>query len=495
MKIAVSLLVAGISFAAQGYRFVCNGILANGEERNDDCGTCDERTAARWEDPQVRVVVADSPLPKGLSLTDWHQVVKDSFKAWEIDGSKLRFIKVEGKNEREFGANEEIHEIFWITSKEEWRKLVGSGEFGTLGATLPSYSCSDHQTGRIIVDADLVLNGIGYIDWQVDCQNDDCASVQVTLAHELGHFVGLDHPCAICSTSIMSARAGFNIFYPLLDDMEGLRALYPDGTTGGFGFRCSKDKDCSVGKLCIDDGHAHYCSNTCQSDEDCSHGSICQSRAQGQVCTFVDGEKSGGRKEGESCDNAPCIEPMVCAGALEDNFYCYMPCDDDGGCSGKKTCVNVGDISLCMAMKGRGERCDFKDLCRDGLYCVFEGLTSGACRAPCKMGCRRNERCEFLEGGERACMPIDKSLMLDDGGSSTFDKTPASTSLGRDRVKLNESKGGCDVGPQRVNAISWWLLLLLLGLFLRNSQRLGRVLVKNNRPKVGQYQKRSRRSR
>src|SRR5580692_3652229 len=150
---AFIMLVAAVSY---GYRFICNGVLANGEERTDDsaeCGVCDAQHAARWSNPSIEVIVDYSKTPRNISESDWRSIVQKSFAAWEnVSGSSLRFVERDDKNPRAFGANDRVHEIFWITDRQEWRKLVGSGEFGTLGATLPRYEC-DGQGSREIYDA------------------------------------------------------------------------------------------------------------------------------------------------------------------------------------------------------------------------------------------------------------------------------------------------------------------------------------------------------
>ena len=67
-----------------------------------------------------------------------------------------------------------------------------------------------------------------------------------TFVHEMGHFVGLDHPCTQCDWAVMSAQAYTEPEAPLLDDQNGLRALYP-GVGGGIGYGCDDQSDCNVG--------------------------------------------------------------------------------------------------------------------------------------------------------------------------------------------------------------------------------------------------------
>src|SRR5687767_4803218 len=103
------------------YRFVCNGFLANGEERAfDGCGACNVVTAARWENPHIPLVIDKNPRPSNISIADWQNVVRESLRAWDkTPGTSLKFVEVESENPREFGSNDRVHEIFWITDPME----------------------------------------------------------------------------------------------------------------------------------------------------------------------------------------------------------------------------------------------------------------------------------------------------------------------------------------------------------------------------------------
>lgn len=375
-------------------------------------------------------------------------------------------------NPREFGANDRVHEIFWITDRQEWRRLVGSGEFGTLGATLPRYVCDADSGKRSIFDADLVLNGLKPINWQVDCDNEDCVAVQTTLVHELGHLFGLDHPCLMCSTSIMSARAGFDLTHPVFDDMEGLRVLYPDSSTGGMGYPCSSDADCQDSSLCISRSSQKYCSKLCSNDEECELGTICAEQFGKKVCTFLDDETAGGRLEGDSCLRKPCSDPMICAGASDYNFFCFMPCYGQSNCKPHQTCVKLDeDVSLCVAIKKEGTQCDHKELCDDDLYCVFDNLSSGYCRRPCKAtnlpesGCPAGEVCQRFFEGIEICVPPEYDLTLDEAlDGFTHERGSNPSRIDSAKSQENNKSAGCNTAKNNENNPSIWVILL--GLYL-----------------------------
>lgn len=462
------------------YRFICDGLMANGEEHSDECGICDEAHAARWLNPSVPVVVDEGTLPQGLSRHAWQEVLKKSFAAWnDVSGSGFNFVPVEGQSLHQLGANEELHEIFWITDKYEWRKLVGGGEFGILGATLPRYSCGDGGSQpRVIYDADLALNGLpGIINWQVDCDNEDCLSIQGTLVHELGHFLGLDHPCLFCNTSIMSARAGFDIDHPILDDMEGLRALYPDGETGGFGSLCHNDNECSRGNLCFNDVKNSYCTNICDDGDDCQPGAICEKSNGERRCVFSDGEASFG-KAGDSCSFLPCTDPLICAGLSQMFSFCFTPCDADRSCGPGQTCVTTDDSkNICIPIRHPGEECSFTEFCDGELVCAFESDGVGYCRTSCdkeryQSGCREGFTCDHSFDAGGICIPNREGLALDDI-SDTFQPWNISPSKGGARATSDGYRFmGChSVFQENISNISWLLLLAVWILVRQRRER------------------------
>lgn len=440
------------------YRFVCNGILADGSERADSCGPCTEESAARWANPNVPVVVDYSVLPPGISDQDWRHIVKSSLDAWnQVSNTSFRFIELDAPSYRDFGLNDLFHEIFWITDLEEWRRLVGTGEFGTLGATLPRYSCNMEDNKRVIGDSDLVLNGLSHNLWKRDCDSDDCMDPQTTLVHELGHFLGLDHPCLKCDTSIMSARAGYNLKYPLYDDMAGLRVLYPDNTYGGFGFPCLNDGDCSKDHFCINDKKNKYCSTKCLSENDCEFGAACTMKDEQSFCTFVDG---GYKRLQQNCSRVPCEEPLVCVGKEVERSYCFAPCHERFDCGLGQNCMRLSDddISICITIKHKGEICTDTELCDPGMFCVFDGLDQGICRQSCGQvnvdttGCSYDEHCELVEG-EEICVP-DTELLVLDNSSDSF--------RGNDRQKSDDSLFGCSTNTMGANIYLLFFALLLL---------------------------------
>ncbi len=70
-KISVFLAMILLAEASYDYRFICNGLLANGLQRQDNCGVCDDQHAPRWEEPIITVLIGLELRPAGIQKEDW----------------------------------------------------------------------------------------------------------------------------------------------------------------------------------------------------------------------------------------------------------------------------------------------------------------------------------------------------------------------------------------------------------------------------------------
>lgn len=437
---AVTLLSAP---AADAYKFLCNGMTATGEVRGDGCGACGDSTAARWMPGTVPVRVDYAIRPNNVSASHWQTVFADSLQAWNgVSGSNLVLQEVGTATTRGFGTGRGSHEIYWITNANEWASKVGGGGNGVLGVTVPASICGNP---REIVDADLAMNGFTGIQWAPtsdDCTSQSCISTQSVLVHELGHFVGLGHPCIDCNWANMAATAAYQPDFPLFDDQEGLRALYP-GQPGGIGYGCGNNSECDSG-LCAQVGDLSYCSQTCGT---CPTGFECNAD---NVCAFSSGSAAGAVGEGESCAQRPCEDGLLCAGDGS-NYTCYRECTTDAQCSATQECFALqGGGGVCVDTSGeaqRGERCSGSNLCASGLICIGDE-TNATCRGECDADtdCFANESCFPLQNGGGACFPAGN---VQEGGvcNGVLD-------CARGHLCVNEPTGGsvcyrrCDAGYQ-----------------------------------------------
>jgi hypothetical protein len=202
------------------YRYFCNSMSAEGSVEEDGCDApCDDENATRWGATTIGVKVDDDTVPSGISTADWATVSEDALATWSsVSGASLTFQTVGDADNRTFGEDDDSHEIFWITSQTEFMEKVGQGINSVLGVTSSRYFFCEP---RIIEDADLVMNGvpaadISWVPTLDDCGEFDwCESVYSTMLHELGHFLGLGHPCSTSDCidwSIMAAQSWGHIF-------------------------------------------------------------------------------------------------------------------------------------------------------------------------------------------------------------------------------------------------------------------------------------------
>ncbi len=398
---------------SEAYRFTCNGVDADGNWENDECGVCNDQSGPRWGTPSnVPVQIDPNIRPPTLSQADWMNVAKASMNSWNtVSGASLRLNYIGDASTREFGSNDANHEIFWVTDANEWKRKVGGGGNGVLGVTVAPYNCpTSSKPSREIYDADLILNGTGQFKWAPTCAEwGDCVSIQSTLTHELGHFVGLGHPCPSCDWSIMSAQAGFNVQYPEFDDMQGLRVLYPASTSSAqMGMACNVSGECQSGLACVaqtsTQGVSHFCAQACTGG--CSAGYVCD-RSDG-YCKFPIGTLGGAAGKGDNCAERPCGDDLLCVGTGGSAYSCFASCANDSACGTGESCAPLQDGGgACMHLAKLSEKCDDVTPCASHLLCVRDSAGKGQCYQGCKPDisgqCPIGVACVSVGAGLGAC--------------------------------------------------------------------------------------------
>jgi len=252
-----------------------------------------------------------------------------------------------------------------------------------------------------IREADVYLNSEfiwSGMSASADPRGRDVASV---LTHELGHLLGLLHPCELDAGSPACAPGSLHrseTMYPEytgptqgtldLDDVEALCSIYAteaasctpecvDGSVCSDGrclSRCGGEL-CSPGDVCVGE-LCRPASLVCEVAADCSPGLLCL----GGLC-----RRSGlAGPDGTACDlDADCV-----SGACSLERYCAPPCTE--------ACVCDAAADLCEVAGAFGRLCERGEDCTTGL-CLID-TPSSHCTSECaSTACPRGYSCAAVD--------------------------------------------------------------------------------------------------
>ena len=435
LALGLLLLLPSSAFA---YKFLCDGweitgvsgYCPTGIVRPDRDCNCNVQTAPKWRSGAINFRV-ESQGGNGISSSQFIQAAQSAMEQWSNVSCSSLLLSYGGAlpvtSAARWGGNannsSNEHAVFFVTSPQEWMEVTGSGAGNTLGVTVSPYN-GWNCNNREISDTDILSNG--FID-----QGWTYYTVQETLLHEMGHSVGLGHPCLTtdgycnnsCSAVMAATGANFNI--PQQDDATGVCALYT-GVSGGLGSACSGDWDCTSGP-CITHEDFTYCSQACGS---CPTGYACKPVNGQNVCV-----RKGLPGVGEPCVNV-CVSGAICLGG-DDGGTCYVECNPYGNgseCPTNNSCVELeieGSTArgICLEAAGPGMSCeDTNGVCVDGYVCVGGDGGGSLCRQECNPNgadtCAQGYRCMGLSGQNGqvtsgACFPAGSKVEGDICTSAT----------------------------------------------------------------------------
>ena len=307
-----------------------------------------------WNPDRPIVYVLDPAGSDDVADDSELQALRDAFRAWScVPEVNLPLQEGTVVGPRVLDLGDDKNTLFWDETGEECGM---SG--GTLGITVGPVS------GGTKTNTDICFNGADH-EWGVGSATD----VQSIALHEIGHFLGLDHPCdddqdpASClspeAALMFPSWSGGLDREPLSSDIAGVQSLYPLGNaptscTAPFfqNERCGCNDECADGLFCVADSTGDLrCSAPCStSDRECGRGAAC-------VVDNADGSGLCVRVEpGESPPGAICRLSGECAndncGAIIKlgSSVCLFQCDTDADCSGG-TCFD----GFCLAASASQE--------------------------------------------------------------------------------------------------------------------------------------------
>lgn len=264
-----------------------------------------------------------------------------------------------------------------------------------------------------ITDADIFLNA-EWFDWSVDGIKGEARDVQAVITHEVGHVLGLLHPCepgGLDGAPECGPEFSALTMYP--DYFLDQRTLESDDEAGAcFLYEPAEclATGCPAGLICIPEGCAAPCDETicavgercgpagCTS-EICSPGS-CE-RGCDATCNTPGGE-----------DGDPCEADFECySGHCSEQRYCTPLCGQDSSCPEGFLCNPSTGPPECTPQDGvLGDPCSSGNDCLSDL-CLIENDLPKMCTRPCggfARSCPAAFFCSVVDGVD-VCVPYSPS--------------------------------------------------------------------------------------
>lgn len=393
----------------------------------------------RWEESAISFWIHDASFAD-VSLEETQQIAFASFAKWMQLGCHSPALALVGTIDVPAELGDGFNTIQWVATG--WKDLGYDSD--AAAATELEYQADEDGNWRI-VEADVLLNGQSH-RWTavLDAPVEGARDLRSVLTHELGHVLGLMHPCEpngeggapSCDGGLESSGTMFPQYSPQqseldTDSVDGLCFLYSGAATGAA-------EDDRGG-----DTEGRDSNRECERNQDCGQDEACVSGN----CLVVP------RPDGDPCDRRTDCESGRCV-----EGECLTQCTSDVDCAEGKPCSlwNPRDDA-------------------SGLYC---GVTLGALGAECasSLDCLADE---CLEGAEpfpvctRTCGPHEAEC-------------PADWSCEQVDVELvcvppaTPPAASCRV-VTRSNMVGWWTLSIALMLVWYRRHRILALPGRKNR--------------
>lgn len=281
------------------------------------------------------------------------EAVRSAFRRWScVPGSRLRLDEGPLPGALEADPDDGRNSVFW---DEEGRYGLGPG---TLGITIGPVASAAEEARTF---ASIVFNGVHHT-WSTEdraSSGSDSIDVESIAVHEVGHFIGLDHPCVdAAETDCLGPE--LSVMHPAYpggllrdlhnDDEDGARALYPqdDDSTCDGPFRqgepCACTEECVASLACVAGARGARCSARCSSaDVTCPTGTVCVLRAlpdNDNAPGLCESYEAAGRPPGAVCErDDECAQGLCARAGAVSRTVCRAPCEVDDDCEGEQRCA------------------------------------------------------------------------------------------------------------------------------------------------------------
>lgn len=354
-----------------------------------------ETDRVRWEEPVVATAFSEA-LPTELTSEDVSAAASMAKDAWtSVDCPVVTFVD-HGWSPAPAVPGDGIVTIQFIGSGWSLRGFSPDAP----AATDVIYDRGHGNEWRI-VDADIYLNAEAF-QWSALPDEPTGYYLAAVLTHELGHVLGLLHPCEdndvhapVCTPDFSGAT-----MYP--DYTPGQSTLASDDEAGVcflYELPACASTGCEPGSVCTPEGCGTVCDGlVCGVGERCGPGGCTAEPCVPGSCERGC-EASCESMGGEAGD--PCVSDLDCfSGHRAAGAYCSFACVDGAGCPEGFVCAGKSGVDECVATSGTfGDSCLTGDDCTSGL-CLIEAPEQ-TCTRPCggaERDCPGGHMCASVDG-------------------------------------------------------------------------------------------------
>ncbi|MFN0207986.1 MAG: IPT/TIG domain-containing protein [Planctomycetota bacterium] len=206
------------------------------------------RTAAgvpiKWKTMPVKFVIQSAGSDNINDASD-DAAIRLAFQAWQDASTSNITFKEDTNPDQRARTDYESTDIHLIIFDEN----NSTGEFtngaGIIGLTPISFFTSPASVAGNIADGDIIFNGKDF-NFSTD-QSPSTIDLQSVAAHEVGHFIGLDHEALQAATMYpFLAQQQINLRTLSIDDAAGAHATYPNGANGSIAGFVKRSNDNSA---------------------------------------------------------------------------------------------------------------------------------------------------------------------------------------------------------------------------------------------------------
>ena len=407
-----------------GSLLVCGPALAY--RTGSDLAELASTPKVRWENAAIEYEINEQSAP-GVPPSQVQSAVSDAASSWASIACGGPDFRYRGVTSNHATPSDGRNTIEWVS---DWGARGYHAD--AAGQTDVQYEMNADGEWRI-VEADIYLNAENHAWSSRTSEDDSTRDVATVLTHELGHVLGLMHPCEPVAQSgapRCDASVGRPTMHPIYgqdqlsletDDEAGACFLYPSTnctesscgsnqvcTRGGCrdscgGRACADDETCAQGAcLSAPVCPAGNCPETCQVASDCAAGLMCVDG----VCSAGSGQRGDLCAHDQECHSRSCVDG-----------FCAITCDAVQSCRNGESCDIDHTARVCVGpLRRMGESCVEAHDCL-GNQCLAGGEGGPVCSRLCSTDapCPSDWACSSVKG-RAVCTPP----WFDSAGGCTF---------------------------------------------------------------------------